>query len=118
MIKLLKTYSDLFNMESVAPKTTYLIERGSVAFANRALWAGVTAQNAKKHGADGLKYSQPSKNIPGLVYDVYTKSTCSSEFEKVDVLIDGRFAVVNGAEACNGATGVLEFICGACPVIL
>lgn len=115
-VNLMKTYSDLFNMESVAPKTTYLIERGTVAFANRALWTSATAQNPiNRGGIAGWKYSQASKNLPGVIYDVYTKTTCSDEYEKVDVLVETRFGTFNGAEACNGATGLLEFKCGACP---
>ncbi|MDQ3048841.1 MAG: hypothetical protein M3R27_14920 [Bacteroidota bacterium] len=116
-LNMMKTYSDLFNMETIAPGKTYMIERGSVAFANKALWKGVTPQNAMSHGVDGVKYSVPSKNLPGVVYDVYVKKNCSSEFEKLDVLMETRFLTANGAEACNGATGVLEFACGACPAI-
>jgi hypothetical protein len=117
-VKLMKTYSDLFNMTSVAPSKTYMIERGTVAFANKVLWKGSSAQAPIKRGDHiGFKYSEPSMNIPGLMYDVYTKTTCSEQYEKVDVLVHTRFDLFNGAEGCDGATGVLEFECGACPEI-
>ena len=118
-VKLVKTYSDLFNMTSVAPETTYMIERGTVAFANKSLWKGATAQAPIKRGDHiGFKYSEPSQNIPGLIYDVYTRTECSGAYEKLDVLVHTRFDLFNGAEGCDGATGVLEFKCGACPEIL
>lgn len=117
-IRLMKTYSDLFNMTSVAPGKTYMIERGTVAFANKSLWKGASASSPIKRGDHiGFKYSEPSKNIPGLLYDVYTKTSCSDQYEKVDVLVHTRFDLLNGASGCDGQTGVLEFECGACPTI-
>jgi hypothetical protein len=117
-VKLMKTYSDLFNMVSVAPSKTYMVERGTVAFANKALWKGSSAQAPIKRGDHiGFKYSEASKNIPGLIYDIYTRTECSGPYEKVHVNVTTRFDVLNGAEGCNGATGVLEFECGACPEI-
>lgn len=117
-VKLMKTYSDLFNMTSVAPSTTYMIERGTVAFGNKSLWKGTTAQNAIDRGGDiGFKYSQASLNLPGVTYDVYTTRDCSGPYEKLNTLIHTRFDLFNGAEGCDGQTGVLEFKCGACPEI-
>lgn len=118
-IKLMKTYSDLKNMATVAPSKTYMIERGTVAFANKFKWGAGTAQNPIKRGDHiGFKYSEASKNIPGLKYDIFTRTECSGEFEKVHVNVVGRFDLFNGAEGCDGQTGILEFECGACPEIV
>ncbi len=117
-VKLMKIYSDLFNMTEVAPSTTYMIDRGTVAFGNKSLWKGTTAINAIDRGGDiGFKYSQPSMNLPGVTYDVYTTKDCSGPYEKLNTRIHTRFDLFNGAEGCNGASGVLEFKCGACPTI-
>jgi hypothetical protein len=117
-IKLMKVYSDLKNMTTVAPSKTYMVERGTIAFANKVLWKKGTAINPIKRGDHiGFKYSEASENIPGLFYDVYTKTSCSSEYEKVDVLVSTRFDLFNGTEGCNGQTGILEFECGACPTV-
>lgn len=117
-IKLIKTYSDLKNMATIAPSKTYMVERGTVAFANKALWKGSSASAPIKRGDHiGWKYSEASKNVPGLMYDIYTRTECSGPYEKVHVNVVARFDLFNGAEGCNGATGVLEFECGACPEI-
>lgn len=115
--KMMKFYSDLFNVETVTPKGTYMIDRGATAVANWSEWRTATQQTAIKHGTDGVKYSIESKNIPGFKYDVYVKKNCSGKYEKLDVLIDTEFDLFNGASSCGGATGVLEFLCGACPTV-
>lgn len=118
MFNLMKTYSDLFNVEAVSAGSTYMINRGTVAFASKAWWTGVS-QTAPIIDADGRKkFSIKSNNIAGLEYDVYIKSTCSSQFELHDVLIVAEYDILNGAPACDEATGVLKFTCGACPTIV
>lgn len=117
MIETIKYYEDMVNMATVngTERKTYLIDRGSLAFSSYALWSKNGMTNPLEHGAGKTKFSMPSKNIPGLVYDVYTETVCSAEYEKVTVLLKANFDVFNGAEACNGSTGVLEFVCGSCP---
>jgi len=118
-VELMKIYSDLKNMTAIAPGMTYMIERGTVAFANKSLWKGTTAVNAIDRGGDiGIKYSEASKNLPGVIYDVYATKDCSGAYEKTNVLIHTRFDLFNGAEGCSGQTGVIEFECGACPEIV
>lgn len=117
-VELMKTYSDLFNMVTIAPSKTYMIDRGTVAFANKALWGANSSTNAIDRGIGGeLKYSVKSMNLPGVTYDVYTRKECSGPYEKLHVQFHTRFDLLNGAEGCNGATGVLEFECGVCPEI-
>jgi len=114
----LKYYEDMVNMAIVNPsqKKTFLIDRGSVAFSSYSLWDGKgSMERPLEHGAGKWKFAMPSKNIPGLVYDVYTESICSGPYEKHTVTVVANYDFFNGAEACNGNTGVLEFVCGACP---
>ncbi len=117
MMDKMKYYEDLVNMATVngATRKTYMIERGTLAFSSYSLWAKNGMSNPLPHGAGQFKFSVPSKNIPGLVYDVYTKDECSGAYEKHTVRLVANYDVFNGAPALNGSTGVLEFICGACP---
>lgn len=117
MMDKIKYYEDMVNMAAVngATKKTFLIERGTTAFSSYSLWSKNGMTNPLPHGAGQLKFSIPSKNIPGLVYDVYAKDECSAEYEKHTVLLKANYDVFNGPPAVNGSTGVLEFICGNCP---
>lgn len=117
MIESIKYYEDMVNMGAVngTERKTYLIDRGSLAFSSYALWSKNGMTNPLEHGAGKTKFSMPSKNIAGLVYDVYTETVCSDEYEKTTVTLKANFDLFNGAEACNGSTGVLQLVCGACP---
>lgn len=115
MFDQLKYYSDLFNVDAVSNKATYMVDRGSVAFASKPYWSAYTATNPKQGAGDLMKYSEPSKNIKGLTYDIYIKETCSGRFSKYDVLVVAEYGIYNGAAACDGSTGVLKFTCGVCP---
>lgn len=118
MFDQIKYYSDLFNVEAVSPKKTFMIDRGAVAFAARPIWEGFSATSPKKGAGDLYKYSEKSKNITGLTYDIYVKETCSNEYSKYDVLVVANYDIFNGPSSCDSATGVIEFKCGACPVIV
>lgn len=112
---LVKYYEDLINVEAVASGSTFMVQRGAVAFASKAYW-GSFSEAAPKTDANGrMKYSVPSKNIPGVKYDVYVTEECSGKDVKYNVLMDLNYDVFNGPASCNSQTGVLEFICGACP---
>lgn len=117
MMDKMKYYEDMVNMAVVngATKKTFMIERGTTAFSSYSLWKSNGMTNPLPHGAGQFKFSVPSKNIPGLIYDVYTKDECSGAYEKHTVRLQANYDVFNGPAALNGSTGVLEFICGACP---
>lgn len=119
MMDKIKYYEDMVNMAVVngATRKTFMIERGTLAFSSYALWAKNGMSNPLNHGAGQFKFSVPSKNIPGLVYDVYTKEECSGAYEKHTVTLKAQYDVFNGPAAVDGSTGVLEFICGACPTV-
>lgn len=116
MMQAFKYYEDIVNMETIASGKTFMVEKGTVAFANRARWKGVSsAAPIEEPEISRKKWSEPSRNIPGLVYDVYMDTTCSGPYKKHNVLVHGMYGLYNGPAATNGATGVLEFVCGACP---
>lgn len=112
---LMKIYNDIVNVEAVASGSTFMIQRGATAFASKVFWGSFNETNPKDGASDLIKYSVPSRNIPGVKYDVYVKRSCSGKYDSYNVGLELNFDVFNGAEACNGATGVLEFICGNCP---
>lgn len=113
----IKLYFDLFNVDAVADKSSFLMNRGAVAFAHKAWWDSFS-QNAPKVDSDGRrKFSIPSKNIAGLKYDVYITSDCSAQFEKHNVLLVAEYDILNGAPACDHATGVIKLTCGVCPTV-
>ena len=113
--KMMKYYEDLINVEAVASGSTFMVQRGAVAFASKAYWEKFSEAAPKTDASGRLKYSVNSKNIPGVKYDVYVTEECSGKDVKYNVLLDLNYDVFNGPAACNDATGVLEFVCGACP---
>ncbi len=116
MIKTIKYYEDLVNVEAVSPSKTFMVDRGSVAFVSRSRWTGASQTAPIIESEIGRKkYSIPSKNIPGMNYDVYITTECSGPFKKHNVLVHGMYGLYNGPAATNGSTGVIEFKCGACP---
>lgn len=113
----MKYYEDMVNMAVVNPSTrkTFMINKGAVAFTSYALWEKVSMTAPKEHGAGKFKFSVKSKNIPGLIYDVYTETVCSDEYEKHTFTFKANLDVFSGPTGRNGGTGVLEFACAACP---
>lgn len=117
MLRGMKYYEDLYNMPIVNPSDskTFMINRGTTAFSSYAYWDKFGPENAQDHGSGQFKFSVKSKNIPGLTYDVYTLSVCSGRHMKHTWTLEGHYDLFNGPPANSGATGILEFICGACP---
>lgn len=114
MMNVFKYYEDLINVEAVAPGKTYMVNRGTTAFASRSRWKGRSAQNPIQEATGRRKYSEASENIPGLTYDIYVTTECSGPYEKHNILVHGMYGLYNGPADANGGTGVLEFKCGAC----
>lgn len=116
MMSMFKYYEDLINVEAVAPSKTFMINRGTTAFASRSRWKGATATNPIIEAEiSRKKYSEASENLPGVTYDVYITTECSGPYQKHNVLVHGMYGLYNGPADSNDGTGVLEFKCGACP---
>jgi hypothetical protein len=106
-------FFDMFNIDTVnSPNlVTYLLSQNSVALANRAY----NPSTPEIYGAS-KRWKVPSKFIPGFEYDIFYAASCDNDFVehqfKVKLLAD-LFVNPEGCEADN--SGILAFICGACP---
>lgn len=109
------TNFDLFNVDQVnSPDLiTYMINKGTFAIANKAYYDGKTAANPTVM-FDGKRWSIPSRNLPGIIYDVHYKSDCEAEND----MYNHRFKLkvnagmfINPVGCTEDRTGVLRFIC-------
>ena len=108
----LKMYQDPENVEVYAPKQTFLIHKGSVAFINKA-WNPSNAANAENKAGNYWLWSESSRNLPGVTYDIIMQQTCSGNewYEAYKIQLHGLFAV-NPYPCSETNTGVLVFECG------
>lgn len=106
-----KIYLDPENVEVGAAGNTFLLHKTAVAFVNKA-WYPLGAANAVTLTADRMAWSEPSRNLPGVYYDIFTERGCESNdyYTAVKVQLHGLFAV--NPLSCSGTnTGVLAFEC-------
>lgn len=106
-------YFDPENMIGSYAGKTYMIDNGAVYFASKA-WNPQGAASAIRKAGDRMLYSIPSNNLPGIVYDVFTQESCTSnEFYKAFKLqLHGGF-FTNPYPCDENNTGILAFKCGA-----
>jgi hypothetical protein len=107
-----RMYQDPQNIETYAPGQTFLIHKGSVAFINKA-WNPANAANAVNPSPGMFLWSEPSRNLPGVTYDIFMLQSCSGNefYEAYKIQLHGLFAV--NPYPCNEYnTGVLVFECG------
>lgn len=107
-----RMYQDPENIETYATGQTFLIHRGAIALITKA-WNPPNAANARNPIADEFLWSEPSRNLPGVQYDIFMKRTCvANEFyEAYKIQLHGLFAV--NPYPCNEYnTGVLVLECG------
>ena len=105
-------YFDLFNIDSANDPDyiTYMVHKGAIAFVTKAYYSPAPTKYI-----DEWRWSIPSKNIPGVVYDVHYTNACNQNddfhlhYYKVKTL-GGIFLNPVGCTATR--TGVLTFICG------
>lgn len=109
LFKLMRTYFDLFNidiMNSPALKT-YLINRGSIAFASKAYYGAVPTEYI---GAGQKRYSIASRNLDGVRFDVHYTNRCSGNTMKHDFMVKAKYDYFINPTGCDGTrTGVLAF---------
>lgn len=108
----LKMYQDPENMETYAAGQTFLIHKGAVAFINKA-WNPRNAANAENKAGNYWLWSEPSRNLPGVTYDIIMQQTCSGNewYEAYKIQLHGLFAV-NPYPCSETNTGILIFECG------
>lgn len=111
----LPIYFDVFNVDTTLTpdKKTFMIEKGAVALISKAQFGAYTAASPLDLGKHGLRWSEPSMNLPGIVYDVIYDTTCAnSEITgawKVKAFKFDTFLNPTGCTTTN--TGVLSFSC-------
>lgn len=107
----LKVYQDPENVETVAAGQTFLIHKGAVAFINKA-WNPLNAANAVEPAPGYFLWSEPSRNLPGVTYDIIMQQSClSNDFhEAFKIQLHGLF-VCNPYPCDDDNTGVLVFEC-------
>lgn len=107
-----KMYQDPENIETYAAGQTFLIHRGSVAFLSKA-WNPENAANAREPVPGLFLWSEPSRNLPGVSYDLFMQQTCvGNEFyEAYKIQLNGLF-VMNPFPCDETNTGILVFECG------
>ncbi len=103
-------YQDVVNVEAIAPKHTFLIHKGAIAFINKA-WNQPVYKAENKAGNYWL-WSEQSMNIPGIWYDIVMKETCTDNdfVQAYKVQLHGLFAV-NPTPCDEDNTGILQFVC-------
>jgi hypothetical protein len=104
-------YFDLFNVDSIAGKVTYLVDPNALAFVNKARYS--TTPREYGNGADKTVYSIESKNLPGVFYDVIYFTSCSGDEIYHNFKLKATGAFLQNPTGCDtDITGVLEFQCG------
>ena len=111
LYKNMKIFFDLFNIDSVNDPQliTYMISLGAIALATRHF---NPATPEKLHTF--TRYSQQSRFIPELTYDIFYESACDSDLVEHKFKIKLKADLFNNPEGCAANnTGVLTFICGS-----
>jgi hypothetical protein len=110
-------YFDLFNIDSVNDPDllTYMIHKGSVAFVAKNYYPSTVTRYMDEH-----RWSMPSKNIPGLVYDVHYKDSCEAQGSYDAMTFQYKLRTfgdffLNPTGCDDTRTGILGFYCGEEP---
>ena len=112
-INTLKMYQDPENIEANAAGQTFLIHKGAVAMLSKA-WNPLNAINAVNPAPGYFLWSENSRNLPGITYDVIMQQSCESNdfHEAYKIQLHGLFAA-NPYPCDADNTGVLVFECGS-----
>jgi hypothetical protein len=106
-----RMYLDPENVEVIAPAYTFLLHKTALAILNKA-WYPVGGANAVQLTADRMAWSESSRNLPGIFYDVFTERGCLSNdyYTAYKVQAHGLIAL-NPTPCSETNTGILAFAC-------
>ena len=107
LFKMMRTYFDLFNIDPAnSPNLkTYLINRGSIAFAGKHWYGAVPTKYMQQH-----RYSVAMRNLPGYRMDVFYENKCSGVTIKHNMKFKLSYDYFLNPTGCEGTrTGVLAF---------
>jgi hypothetical protein len=108
----LRIYQDPENIEDHAAGQTFLVNKTAVAFLNKA-WNKINPINAEVKAGQYWEWSEESKNLPGVWYDITMKETCVGNdfYQAFKIKLHGLF-VTNPYPCDEDNTGILIFECG------
>lgn len=111
----LRIYQDPENIEDHAAGQSFLLHKSAVAFLNKA-WNRINPINAEVKAGQYWEWSEESKNIPGVYYDMTMLETCvGNEFyQAFKIKLHGVFAT-NPYPCDADNTGIIVFECGTDP---
>ena len=106
-----RLYFDVQNVEAIAPGATFLIHKSAVAFVGKA-WYPLGGANAVELVPGQMAYSLASRNLPGVVYDIFVQRTCLNNeyYTAFKVQLHG-VAALNPTPCSETNTGILAFQC-------
>ncbi len=106
-----RIFFDLFNLEALFPHYTFMVHKTAAAFLNKA-WYPEGAANAYQPKADHFLWSEPSRNLPGIMYDVFAQRGCYNNdyYTAMKVQLHGNFAL-NPKPCSTTNSGILAFAC-------
>lgn len=106
-----RMYLDPENVEAIAAGYTFLLHKTAAAFVGKS-WYPQGGANAVELTADRMAWSEPSRNLPGISYDVFTERGCTSNdyYTAFKVQLHGVFAL-NPTPCSETNTGILAFTC-------
>lgn len=105
-------YFDLFNIDSANTPDyiTYMVHKGAFAFYTKAYYG-----SAPTKYIDEWRWSIPSRNIPGVMYDVHYTNACNEDddFHTHYYVVKTYGDIFLNPVGCTSTrTGILTFICG------
>ncbi len=106
------SYFDLFNVDAANSPNfiTYLLNKGAIAFAPK--WRHSSAPREVKGKDYQIRYTVPSRTVPGIMYDVTYTTQCKSGTNQIEHLfnVTARGGVYLNPTGCTDTiTGVLKF---------
>lgn len=107
-----RKYFDLFNLDALVGKKSYLIDKGAVAIVSQAYYG--EAPMPMGMGSSKIRWSVPSANLPNVRYDVYYEAICvdRDNTEHAYTMVARHDTLQNPVNSCTPTqTGILSFEC-------
>lgn len=105
LYKLMRTYFDLYNVDSGTAEKTYMINRGAIAFASKAYYG----DKPRKYKMQD-RYSIASRNLTGHRIDVYYTNRCAGDKIMHDFKLKIKYDYFHNPTGCDAdKTGILAF---------
>ncbi len=120
-------YFDEWNIDTINTPDyyTYLIETGSYAWASKAYYQPPSNEITSSLQVSLItpmgfedRWAMRSRWMPEIWYDVYRKTQCDSDngFAQEDWVVKFHGGAWTNPTGCSPTnTGILSFLCGACP---